>query len=1614
MMAYVPFAGTVGRLEALRGPVSLDINFLGGDEITLHENRGAADEIFGPIYDPAEFVYTHLDGTRYEFNPAGQIVKMADRNGNTLTFGAGGIIHSTGKSVKFIRDTSGRIVEIYDPLGLDASGEPSGQPAIVYRYDAAGNLTEVHRLVDRTQLEGYLVTKFAYEDSRQPHYITSIKDPRGITGIRNEYDGNGRLKSTMDATGKTITLVHDLNGKTETVVDRLGFTNVFKYDANGNVTNSVNALGHTNRFEFDANNNLTVQVDAVGHTNRYAYDLHGNRTEVIDALNRTNRFAFDPFGNVAAHIDPLGNVNSNRYDNAGNLTNVVRLNAQGQVIDQSFSKFVNGRLAEVRDGSNQITAAFAYDLYGNLTNAVDANQVNRTFKYDANGNQTNVSYTWSGPGGSNFIVNVNMEYDGEGKVVRSTDPTGNETRTSHNPIGKAQFSVDRFGNTNQFLYDPRGNLIQATHPNGTFTRTVYDDNGRVILATDRNQITGTRTEYDAIGRVTNTVRLTGVSIDIVPDIDNPGQMRSVIGSAGTALSANATEYLANGWVKARINADGKKTTYEYWADGQVKSVTDPLTNITYLEYDAAGHQKFVHDALNRTNRFDYDGAGRLTKSIFANNSYTSNIFNGFGHKVGHVDQAGLLTQFAYDGSGHLTNVTKPQVPDPENAYQMTNPVWAYEHDQYGRLSVIRDPKGRTNTFGYDAMGRRLNSRLPMGQTETNQYNGKGQLWKRYDFKGQKTEFVYDKFGRVAAKFYFHAGAAYPSNAVCYQHNQLDQLWKIVERSGPDATTNACNGYASSVGLPFGGPGVPGGLMARVGRIPQQVAGGLLAMLLLIVAPLFIRRLIRQRVLTSILEAWRAQQGAVAADLRRPRRQLPLPAFGWRFVTVIAIIALLGSDPHFDALLTVRAACPMPLNASTATTRITEFSYDHDGRLAQVNSPEGVINYGYDLATGRHTSTCTTNSEMAYGYDELGRLKTVSVLKRNGAVVSPPEVTTYTYTAVGSRETLTLPNGVVSTYKYDSLNRLTNLTHKAGATNLATYTYQLHATGRRTNAVEVLLKEDAVYLTNTLSWSYDGMYRLTNEVSLSSLSGGQYSSEYQYDKAGNRLKKVRKIGSQTETINYIYNDNDQLLREEIATLNGTLSTNYYAYDANGSLTSKTNATGTITYTYNLANRLTEVTAGGVTASYVYNDQGLRVRSTTGGGTIYYLLDANNHTGYAQILEELSGVGGTPLRSYVTGDDVLAQAINGNTSYLLYDGHGSTRQLASATPGITSRYNYDAYGITLDSSSSSPETDLRYCGEHFDTALQVYNLRARCYDQTTGRFNQRDRFTGNNFDPQSFHKYAYVHGDPVNQLDPSGNSIGGTTLELLFVVGIILNVASFVYHQSAAGQAAARGQLREAAASQAWAMVDLAFLLVPGGGLAGPGGKAALAYVGGRIGQTGAGLLRAGVHASAVWGYVSTMVTVATEASGADSDGGEASGNGGSAGSNEGPGNWEPEPGQWHWSPEAQAYQWQITGRQFECYFYKGTRFDGWDPVRKVFLEAKSETLARVMLAKWWQKLHDFRDVWRTWAEGRVKVAGNIPIDVPVANKELADAIREALGNKFPTITVTHTPATTVIH
>jgi hypothetical protein len=77
------------------------------------------------------------------------------------------------------------------------------------------------------------------------------------------------------------------------------------------------------------------------------------------------------------------------------------------------------------------------------------------------------------------------------------------------------------------------------------------------------------------------------------------------------------------------------------------------------------------------------------------------------------------------------------------------------------------------------------------------------------------------------------------------------------------------------------------------------------------------------------------------------------------------------------------------------------------------------------------------------------------------------------------------------------------------------------------------------------------------------------------------------------------------------------------------------------------------------------------------------------------------------------------------------------------------------------------------------LSQYYLRARYYDPSNGRFNRLDPFAGNNFEPQSLHKYAYAHADPVNGIDPSGRLTLVEKVSTLAIITVVANILLTAY-------------------------------------------------------------------------------------------------------------------------------------------------------------------------------------------------------------------------------------------
>jgi RHS repeat-associated protein len=330
--------------------------------------------------------------------------------------------------------------------------------------------------------------------------------------------------------------------------------------------------------------------------------------------------------------------------------------------------------------------------------------------------------------------------------------------------------------------------------------------------------------------------------------------------------------------------------------------------------------------------------------------------------------------------------------------------------------------------------------------------------------------------------------------------------------------------------------------------------------------------------------------------------------------------------------------------------------------------------------------------------------------------------------------------VTSAYQYDALNRLTNLVSRRLGNTIASYQYTVLPSGHRQTASEAVVTTSGTRGLGR-SYGYDATYRLIVEnlatAGITNLPASA-SVSYTLDDVGNRLARTSTLPGVNTTANG-FDANDRL--------------NTDFYDANGNTIGSTLGTDA----YDFEDRLISRNNGQVVI--VYDGDGNRVRKTVAGVTTLFLVDDQNPTGYAQVVEELTSTGGPAqvFRVYVYGNDLISQdqfdGASWTATFYGYDGHGSVRYLTDITGSVTDAYDYDAFGDLIAVEGNTPNLYL-YTGEQFDEDLDLYYNRARYLDTDSGRFWTMDTFRGRLTDPVSLHKYVYASVDPVNGIDPTG--------------------------------------------------------------------------------------------------------------------------------------------------------------------------------------------------------------------------------------------------------------------
>ena len=132
-------------------------------------------------------------------------------------------------------------------------------------------------------------------------------------------------------------------------------------------------------------------------------------------------------------------------------------------------------------------------------------------------------------------------------------------------------------------------------------------------------------------------------------------------------------------------------------------------------------------------------------------------------------------------------------------------------------------------------------------------------------------------------------------------------------------------------------------------------------------------------------------------------------------------------------------------------------------------------------------------------------------------------------------------------------------------------------------------------------------------------------------------------------------------------------------------------------------------------------------------------------------------GTVQRSYVYGYGLVEQIDSANlASYYHFDPTGSTLALTNGSGVVTDTYAYTPFGETT--ANGSTVNPFRYVGKLgvMDDGNGMLYMRARYYRPDVARFMSLDAVAGEAKEPQGLNRYAYVRGNPVMGVDPSGLS------------------------------------------------------------------------------------------------------------------------------------------------------------------------------------------------------------------------------------------------------------------
>ena len=484
-----------------------------------------------------------------------------------------------------------------------------------------------------------------------PHGRSSISRlPNGAgyarvfrSGGAEQYDGQGRLETRTDRTGRSVTVSYDPSGRPSEVHTPEGQTLRMVYEG---------PQGRLSRIE-----------GPDGILAEYQYRISGIVTELASVR----------------YPDSTGYLFT--YDGAHRLTNVTDM---GGVTLHQHAYNSNGKASSTSRGGEIERRTYAYGI--GETTVIDALGNVSTFTYTSKLSGRFVTrVTGCGFCGSSSGTQE-WEVDDEGHTTKYTDAQGNVTVYEWEDGNLVAVTDAMQARTAYSSFDAFGRPQTISHPTNGTTTVQYTVEGVKSITPP----IGRRWDFDYVNQRLTSVRAAG-QIEATVVIDDRGKVASVADARGLATQFT---YDSSGRILTATAPGGRVTEYVRGAGGRLEKIIAPNGSETRFQYDRSGRVDRVTDDTGRTWSRSFDSVGRLIATTDPIQATTRFSYDVMSHLIQLTDANGHATQFGYDSHGRLDRVTNATGGSEFREYFPT-----------GLLHTLTDRRGITSTFAYDANSR---------------------------------------------------------------------------------------------------------------------------------------------------------------------------------------------------------------------------------------------------------------------------------------------------------------------------------------------------------------------------------------------------------------------------------------------------------------------------------------------------------------------------------------------------------------------------------------------------------------------------------------------------------------------------------------------------------------------------------------------------------------------------------------------------------------------------------------------------------------------------------------------------------------------------------------------